>query len=251
MKRWSKRRASSLAAILLLGACSSAPPEPEIEVDPLEQTALNAVAIRSAEAPAALDAALARYRSLDQVDGRWRILLLKTKVALASGDMDAAREHAEVLAGLSELIGSQEVMYQTHLILGRIHQDTGEFNTAMRYANAPLQQAIVHAYMGDTERALSLLDPSAADNPGDRAFIYYQHGLKTGAAEHFGKAHSYYRLAEDPRGIADALVRLARISAETNRDSSARSFAERAIKVLEASGDNERANAVRRWLDAL
>jgi hypothetical protein len=251
MKRCLKRRAVSLPALLLLGACSSAPTEPKVEIDPLEQTALNAVAIGSAEAPAALDAALARYRSLDHVDGRWRILLLKTKVALASGDMDVALAHAETLEALSELIGSPDVMYQTHLVLGRVRQDASEYGDAMRYASSPIEQALVHAYMGDTAQALSLIDPEAADNPGDRAFIYYKHGISTGSAEHFAKAHTYYRLAEDPRGIADSLVRLARISADTNRDSSARSFAERAIKVLAASGDNERAEAIRRWLNAL
>ncbi|MEX1237399.1 MAG: hypothetical protein WD994_03930, partial [Pseudomonadales bacterium] len=176
------------------------------------------------------------------------ITRLLAHLALASDDTVAAARHAGELHFLSEFLDEAMVGYDTHLTLGRVSGDDEEFERALGHARTPLETAVARTYLRDNDDAVQLLEPSATDHAGDRAFVYYSHGVSANDKSSFERALAYYRLAEDPRGIADTLLRLAQYAESENRYAEARALARRASTVLTASGDDDRAATVERWL---
>lgn len=251
MKRCLKATVSALLCAGLSGCMGSAPPAGP-RVDTMEQNAIMALRdSHETRANADLDAALTNYQSLDNLTGEWRIHYIRAKLDLAEGKVKAAKKEADALAGLAATIGTDGVEYRTNLVLGRARSDKQDFRNALRYASTPLEKAVVQTYLGNTARAMRLIDPKKDGHPADRAFVYYRRASDTQSMQLFRKSLVYYRLADDPRGVADSLVRLARISAARRQPAAAANYAARAIRVLEASGDTHRAAAVRRWLDKL
>lgn len=245
--------ASLLLVCVFIAGCSTSMPAPTgPRLHPLEQNAINAMNRAShPDALIALDAALARYRSLDDIEGQWRIHLMKTRVALAAGMQTLAETEVREAAALAELLDSPRIAYETHLMLGRVGIDADGFRVALSHATTPLQQAVAHAYLGNTTVALELLSPDAFDNPANRAFVYYQAASAARSEALFQRALTFYRYAQDSRGIADSLVSIAKIAADKGNLDDARSYGSRAAIVLLAAGDEPRAGAVRDWLNSL
>ncbi|HIG39050.1 MAG: hypothetical protein ABGY96_14900 [bacterium] len=218
----------------------------------MEQSAVSAANLNfDADASTSADNALQKYQSFDDLAGQWRIHDLKTRMALRQGDRAEAEVQVSELETLSVQLSSRHIFYQTHLLSGQVNEDPQHFADALRFASTSLEQAVVHTYLGTTDKAIELIQDdlknNVTNNPADRAFIYYRAGLSSGSSIHYQLALQYYQLAEDARGVADTLVRLARQNAENNRLQEAKVFAYRAIKALRAIGDTDRANSVNAW----
>ena len=250
-----KRCWKTLSQISLLGlmACSSAGPvEPVTSIHPLEQDALYALELNMrAEAAYALDAALEKYQSIDDLAGQWRIRYAIASIAFANDDLIEATTQVDVLEEIAEQLNSATIKYKTYLLLGRSRDDEQYYYDALKFASSTLQKAVARAYLGETRLAVELLKDASSYNPGDRGFIYYQHALVTESPAYFHLSLDAYRLAEDSRGVADSLVSLARFEFANNRIRQAQTYARRAVRVLESAGDNGRARTVEAWLSTL
>jgi len=241
-----------MVVLMLLTACASAPtPQPSIltEIDPIEQNAINALKLNlEQEARTGLDAALAKYQRLDDLEGQWRIHLTNTKLANGKGDQATAQTEVERLRELAALINTDFVRYNTYILLGQIKQEQSYFHSALEVAETPLEQAVILTYLDRSEEAMALIDPAKWDHPTDRAFILFRHALTTGNEVDLQRALAFYKLAEDSRGVADTLVLLSRLSMQENKPHMAEIYGRRAIRVLTSMGDLERANMIQAWL---
>ena len=237
----------------MLGGCASAPvSQLNANISATEKNALNALMLQNTAAGLrALDTAQAEYEQFDDLYGQWRIQSVKTKLALGANELTQGRTIALSLKTLAEQLNDNDVSYQTYILLGRTHQDDSYFKRALDYAATQLEQASMYAYLGDPARAVELIDPDRTDYPAERAFIYYQAGIAASNRQNFERALDYYRLAQDPRGIADTLFRLARVAAKNSDTASAIRYANRAIKSLESANQLRNAAVVRDWVRTL
>ncbi len=247
------QRFPGFLALILLGACSSTSPTtsgPAIHY--LEQDALYAMKLNlDDEAENSLLAALNHYQSIDDLDGQWRMHYLMTTSALAIDDLTSATQHASHLEQLSNKINKRKIRYRTSLLLGQIRDDSQYFQSALASANTPLERAIAATYLGNTSEAISLLDKDNIGDPADRAFIYYQHAKKVDSEQYFHLALDEYKTAQDSRGVSDALVNLALLSAKNGRTEQAKDYGRRASRALSAAGLKHRAIAIDAWLSTL
>lgn len=268
MKRCRKPLRFILAFYLMvvLAACSStAPKNPAPKVHYLEQDAINAISLHlEDEANTALNAALSWYQSLDDLEGQWRVRYTIASIAFAKDDRAATGKQVDSLEQLAKQIDSSLIDYKTKLLLGQIRHEDQYFTDALASASSNTQRAVANTYLGNTVLAISILDGSGS--PGDRAFVYYQYAKSRSGQIHSGNTQSdnegiaeqyfryslqAYKLAEDPRGVADALLSIARIKAENHELDAANDFGRRAINALEAAGQAGRADAVKSWLSTL
>lgn len=245
----------SASLLVLLSACASAPtPQPYIftDIDPIEQNAINALKLNLVqEARTGLDAALVKYRMLDDLEGQWRIHLTNTKLANGSGDRVTANSEVDRLRELAELINTDFVRYHTYLLLGQIKQQKSYFQSAFEVTATPLQQAVALTYLDRIEEAMALIDAGKPDHPADRAFILFRYALSSGNEVDLQRALTVYKLAGDPRGIADTLVLLSRLASQDDDLGKAQIYGRRAISVLTSMGDLERADIIQTWLAEL
>jgi tetratricopeptide (TPR) repeat protein len=254
---WSLKPAKKilLAAIILgfIVSCSSSPISMlASNVSYSEQNALNALKLQNTEeALKALDVALIEYQQIDDMYGRWRILSLKAKLAIGSSNLSVALEISPTLADIAAQLDDNMVSYQTNMLQGRIHLDDVYFRRALNYASSHLEQATVYTYLEEPQRAVALIDSGRTDHPSERAFIFYQAGIVSNSLEDFKRALHYYRAAQDSRGVADSLLRLARVSAKQSNIQAARRYADRAIIALESANHTKNASAIRRWVQTL
>jgi hypothetical protein len=257
MRSFSKRPSSGQTAlailqVTLLAACASAPaPQPDIltNIDPFEQDAINALKLDLEQAAhTGLNTALVRYQKLDDLEGQWRIHLTKTKLANGKGDQAAASVEVDNLKELADLIDTNFVHYHTYILLGQIREEKHYYQSALAVASTKLQQAVALTYLDRIGEAIALVDPRKTDHPTDRAFVLFRHGVSTGNRADLQRALSAYKLAGDSRGVADTLVLLSRLSMDQNDPEMAVIYGRRAIRVLTAMGDLDRADVVQAWL---
>lgn len=220
-------------------------------IDPLEIDAVYALELNlHKEAQTGLEAALRKYQSLDDLPGQWRIHLMKTKLALGAGDTQAADLESQHLEDIADLLDTAFTSYNTDILLGRIRTDPSYFERALHIATTPMQQAVALTYLDRIPEAIELIDLNGTDYPTDRAFVTYKYGLQVGSRSTLQRALSLYKMAADPRGVADTLMSLANLTASRNRQE-AEEYAQRALRVLAAIGDVRRSEAVRAWIDSL
>ncbi len=245
MKRW----LSISVLYALLAGCSTSPIAPALEIDPLEQNAVNAVRVAAPDlALAAVDAALRRYQSLDDLAGQWRMHYLRARLAMRYR-RERVEEDTQALVSLAHQVNSVSMQFDTEILLGRIAEGEGHFVRAQALAETDIQRAVAHAYLQEYERALALVsvDPPGTDQ--DKAFVYYRVAQQLASSALFEKALLHYGRAGDPRGVGDCLFQLARLVRDES-SSEAIDFAGRAINVLRASGYDVEAEHVRRWIDS-
>ena len=240
---------------LLLGplACSSSTPvKPATSISTEEQDAIYAIQLQmSEEATYALETALKKYQSLDDLAGQWRIRYLKAAFAFAAEDLSEAAAQADVLEEIAEQLNSPTIKFKTYLVLARSRDDRQHYYDALKVASSAIEKAVVHAYLGETRLAVELLEGVDSNSPGDRGFVYYQHAMATGSPTYFQLSLSAYKSAQDSRGVADSLVSLARIEVGKDRIYQAKTYARRAVRVLEAAGDDEKAKKIDTWISTL
>lgn len=248
-----KKALTATIILSFVSACSSTPaPKLTSNISFSEQNALNALMLHNTEeALTTLDVALSEYQKLDDMYGRWRIQSLKAKLALGSSNLSVAREISPKLTDIAAQLNDNMVSYQTRILQGRIHLDDEYFRRALPYASSRLEQATVYAYLGEPQQAVALIDSDRKDHPAERAFIFYQAGIVSSSLEDFERALNYYRVAEDSRGVADSLFRLARIAAKQSKTNAARLYADRAIIALESANHDKNANVIRSWVKTL
>jgi hypothetical protein len=75
--------------------------------------------------------------------------------------------------------------------------------------------------------------------------------MATGSPAYFQLSLNAYKSAQDSRGVADSLVSLARIEVSKDRIHRAKTYARRAVRVLEAAGDDEKAKKIDAWISTL
>ena len=238
-----------LASLGLIACSSSAPVAQVAPIHALEKDALNALELKMPlEANYALDRALKKYQSIDDLAGQWRIHYAKASIALSNDDLNEAAVRVDVLEEIAEQLNSDTISYKTYLMLGRTRDDSGYYHKALVVASSSIERAVGQAYLGRTSQAVDLLDGDKTGDPADRAFIYYQHALETESPTYFKLSLEAYKAAEDSRGVADSLVSLARIERINDRIEQAQTYARRAVRVLESAGDDERAETIEAWL---
>ncbi len=247
MKKW-RSLPSLLFSLAVVGCTSSAPPP--TSVDPLEQNVLNAFELGADYLlDDALKTALTNFEAEDNLPGQWRINRLIALHALASNDIETAQRAARRLEQLTPLdVGNFNVTYETQLILGRAFDESQAYERALSAARAPVDRAVALSYLGNPTEALGYLDANSIDRPADRAFVLYRYGVAAESGAHLERAHYFYGLAGDPRGLADALVALARLARTAGNETAALNYADRAARTLLAIGDAERARSVQQWI---
>lgn len=219
-------------------------------IDPLEIDAVYALKLNlQRAAQTGLEAALAKYQSLDNLQGQWRIHLMKTKLALGRGDVQVADLESQRLQAITDLLDTAFTSYNTDILLGRIRADPSYFESALHLAATPMQRAVALTYLDRILEAIELIDLNETDYPTDRAFVTYKYGLQVGSRSTLQRALSLYKMAADPRGVADTLMSLANLTTSRNRQEG-REYAQRALRVLSAIGDEGRSEAVRAWIDS-
>lgn len=238
-----------LLGLLLLTACASNTTSVPA-IDDFEYSAINAMD-RGYEKQAqdALLAAMRRYQASDNLSGQWRTHYLLARLYLGQGEKGAANPHIDALEALAASIDDPNIAFSTYLLLGQ-QRDPAYFEHARAIGKSPLQSALVLTYMKQYEAAVMKLEPEDVDQPADRAFIYYRYGVHGASADALLRALSLYKRAGDARGIADSLMQLAALSRQSGDSMAANNYAGRAQRVLAASGDELRAAAVQRWLEA-
>jgi tetratricopeptide (TPR) repeat protein len=254
----SSRLACLLAGIMLaLSGCASTPVA-VVAVHPLEQNALNllhrqvpANAVGHQQTHAALAAALRQHQRFDDLQGQWRIHQLLAQEALHWHSAAELLPQVEAMAALAEQLPVKLVAYPTAIMRGHIAPHGKHFDDALAYARSPLEQAVALAYLGRLGEAMALLDAAETDSPADRAFVFYQSAQQRQDPAGYKQALVYYRLAADDRGVADCLVRLARLAQAAGQSGDARIYGQRAALVLTAAGDADRAASVEAWLGRL
>ena len=257
MKRcWNRVKTPTLLlALTLLVGCSTAPPEPTITSatkHPLEQNALDALAFNLTEqAEFSLLAALQHYESIDDLPGQWRTRHTLTSLALSREDHAGASKHVKVLALIAPQLKQDHISYKTSLMLGRIHTDESYFRQAISFASSDMERAVAESYLGNTAKAAQMITDAGSDAPNDKAFVLYRHAKASGSKSHYKLALDAYKIAGDSRGVADSLVSLAKLEADQGAKGSARTYARRAIRVLNSINDKARAKKVSDWLDSL
>lgn len=248
LPRVSRHAAFTLTLALAVGGCTSPQGELPDLVDPLEQNAVNALSMGLLEeADNALDIALNRYARQDDLEGQWRVRHMMAGLALSRSNGRVAREHSAEMSYLAEHIDNAAIRYESLLLAGRVNNDENAFRDALRLATSDVQRAVCHTYLGETERAAALVSVNTAGDPSDLAFIFYHHARAAGDSGYFLAALEQYRRADDSRGMADALVNLARLARGAGNREGAVRFADRAISILTAINDKSRADVIRAW----
>ena len=153
-------RKASLVGLLLLGGCmATAPHGPVTRMHPLERNAINALSHRRPDqADGDLDMALAQYEQLDDLYGQWRVHSLKARIALAAGDIEAARRDANAMAAIAPQIEGHDLRYRTSLMQGRVTGERADFESALSLAGTNLEKAVAQTYLGDTAQAIAHID---------------------------------------------------------------------------------------------
>ena len=136
---------------LLLGplACSSSTPvKPATSISTEEQDAIYAIQLQmSEEATYALETALKKYQSLDDLAGQWRIRYLKAALAFAAEDLSEAAAQADVLEEIAEQLNSPTIKFKTYLVLARSRDDRQHYYDALKVASSAIEKEIGRAHV--------------------------------------------------------------------------------------------------------
>lgn len=240
-------RASLIILFGTLVACGgSAPSGPRVVY--IERSAMDAVRLGEPSlAWETLDDALQYFERQDDLAGQWRVRLLRARYAFETGDQRVSDE-INTLTEVSNLLGSDTAQYESAVLLGRVSGDVSYFETALAHATTPIRRAVALTYLGRIEEATEIINRSPPGRAGDIAFVTYRVAVHEQSASRFHEARAAYVRAGNPRGTADCLFQLARLSRiEGDRENAAR-FATRAIRTLTSAGYQHEADVVRNWL---
>jgi tetratricopeptide (TPR) repeat protein len=165
--------------------------------------------------------------------------------------LQALKRHADVMQQLGTRLAPATVAYANAIMQGHIDTQGPYYQRALSAATSDLEHAVALTYLERHAQAMTFMDASLTDQPGSRAFVYFRFALTAQSASAYQQALAFYQQAQDARGIADVLVRLAQLAAANEQLAQARAYAERAASVLTAAGDAERAGQVDAWLTRL
>jgi hypothetical protein len=249
-----------LAAIVVFMQGCSSQPTVTAKNHPLEQNANNTMLTYTVtpmtvashkQLHLTLQTATAHFQRLDDPAGQWRIAYLSAQHALAQHDLQTLKRHVDIMQQLGTRLAPATVAYANAIMQGHIETQGPYYQRALSAATSGLEHAVALTYLERNAQAMTFMDASLTDQPGSRAFVYYRFAITTQSASAYQQALTFYQLAQDARGIADVLVRLAKLAAANEQLAQARAFASRAASVLTAAGDAERAGQVDAWLTRL
>jgi tetratricopeptide (TPR) repeat protein len=198
-----------------------------------------------------LQQAMMHFKRLDDPAGQWRIAYSSAQHALAQHDPQTLAAHTAVMQRLGRRLSPATVAYTNAIMQGQVDPQGPYYQRALATAANDLERAVALTYLGRHDEALTLMDAQLTDHADSRAFVYYRYAMSAQSATAYQQALAYYQQVQDARGIADVLVRLAQLAAVNDQIADARAYAERAVSVLNASGDAVRAEQVDAWLARL
>jgi nitrous oxide reductase accessory protein NosL len=248
-----------LAIVVFMQGCSSQPTVAP-QNHPLEQNANNTMLTYTIspmtvashkQLHVTLQTATAHFQRLDDPAGQWRIAYLSAQHALAQHNVQALKRHVDVMQLLGTRLAPATVAYANAIMQGHIETQGPYYQRALSAATSGLERAVALTYLERHAEAMTFMDPNLTDQPGSRAFVYYRFAMTAQSASAYQQALAFYQQAQDARGIADVLVRLAKLAAVNQQLAQARAYAKRAASVLSAAGDAERAGQVDAWLTRL
>jgi tetratricopeptide (TPR) repeat protein len=248
-----------LAIVVFMQGCSSQPTVAP-QNHPLEQNANNTMLTYTISPKTiashkqlhlTLQTATAHFQRLDDPAGQWRIAYLSAQHALAQHNVQALKRHVDVMQLLGTRLAPATVAYANAIMQGHIETQGPYYQRALSAATSGLERAIALTYLERHAEAMTFMDPNLTDQPGSRACVYYRFAMTAQSASAYQQALAFYQQAQDARGIADVLVRLAQLAAVNQQLAQARAYAKRAASVLSAAGDAERAGQVDAWLTRL
>jgi tetratricopeptide (TPR) repeat protein len=247
-----------LLAVALAGCAARAPTYPPGLRGEAQRTEAQVTGARMRLAPAQsiidLKGVLHLYSLLDDQAGQARIHLRLARLQMAMAEPDAARSHLQAAAVVARRLGDRRLLYDSHFLLARLDGDRRGYETALGYADSPLQRAVVLAYLDRPEQAYRELGRAHGgedENPDDRAFVLYRYARARGDRGVAEQALALFKQAENGAGIADSLYLLGRLAADAGRVAAARTYLERGLTVAGALGDGQRVDRYRQALDAL
>lgn len=245
-----------LAFVAAMQGCSSQP-NVSTPLHPLEQNANNslqayagspATVASHAQLHQSLQLARAHFQRLDDPAGQWRIANLSAQHALAQHDAEALASHTAEMQQLGKRLPTATVAYANAIMQGHVEPWGTAYQRALALATNDLERAVALTYLGRSDEAMALMEAGLVDKPDSRAFVYYRFAVSAQSSVAYEQALAYYQQVQDARGIADVLVRLAKLAVVNNQFTAAKAYAERAVSALSAAGDTDRAGQVDAWL---
>jgi tetratricopeptide (TPR) repeat protein len=249
-----------LLAYLALGSgCASPPaetgPATLQQAERLEQ-GVTAERLRRSPAPAIQDLqhALALYSLADDQAGQARCHLALARVRFLQNQPAEAIGHVAAAEQAMQGLDDAALLYQLHLLKGRLADSADDYEQALRYATQPIERAVALTYLGRIDEAHGAIRTHIDDETeyaDDVGFVLYAVAKQSFDAATARQALAFYKQADNPVGIADSLYLLARIHLAADDVLNARVYLQRALVVSRALGDTRRERKLLAELEAL
>jgi tetratricopeptide (TPR) repeat protein len=248
-----------IAALVTASGCASRPsasgPASLQEAQRLE-TDVSADRLRQSPTRAVADLlhALELYALADDLDGQARCQLRLARIRFMQNRREEAAGHLAEAAWAANLLADTGYLYQTHLIRGRLQDSAREYERALSHAGRPIEKAVALTYLGRIDEAHAVIRGAIDTNtpqPDDYGFVLYAAAKRSRDLPTAQQALDFYKLADNPVGIADSLYLLARIHMAAQGRETARAYLQRALVVCRALGDTRRERKLIAELEAL
>ncbi|MFT5485021.1 MAG: hypothetical protein ACI9GW_003691 [Halieaceae bacterium] len=245
-----QRKYFSIIAVLALlqGCVTSVPPPPstsETDVS-LAYSRLSAVQKGMITTQLELEGLVGEFDRQDDVYGGWlatfelcRYLTNMKTVSTADAVCDDSMRRAE-------LSGDRNATFSTAVQMYFYRGEEASLQQAIRLASTASDRqllALAQGQYGDVN-----LPEHAHPLASVRAWQYYWMGKKNADSDLLQVAYDLFAESGNSRGLADVLFTQARQARASGNLAAAESLGLRAIRVLEAIGENEKAGYVRSWL---
>ncbi len=248
-----------LALLALASGCASPPaetgPATLQQAERLER-AVTAERLHTSPSRAVddLQRALLLYSLADDQPGQSRCHLALARVRLLQNQPAEAVAHVMGAEQAMQGLDDDSLFYQLHLLKGRLADSTEEYAQALHHASLPIERAVVLTYLERIDEAHAAIRThidSETGQPEDYGFVLYAVAKHTFDSATALKALAFYKLADNPVGIADSLYLLARIHLAAQDVLNARVYLQRALVVCRALGDTQRERKLLAELGAL
>lgn len=244
----------ALIGLLVAGivACAARSPEPEppslSAARKLEDRSdAQAVGTSPEKAVTDLHQALHLYSLVDDREGQVRCYLKLTRIYIGLGQTDNAQLHLARANAIAETLQVPVYLYDSYFLEARLTGQKTSFETALSWAETPIQRAVVLTYLSRVDEAYRLIEPvmgQAEDAPDDFAFVLYEYARirrNAGAAQ---GALVLFKKIDHHRGICNSLHLLAQIYKANGKLELAQQYYERALTVSISLDDPVKTQAI-------
>ena len=248
-----------LALLALASGCASPPAKTgPASLEQAQRLERGVTAERLRQSPAAaiqdLQRALTLYSLADHQAGQARCHLALARIRFLQNQPVETIDHVAAAEQAMQGLDDATLLYQLHLLKGRLADSADEYEQALRYATQPIERAVALTYLGRIDEAFGVIGTHTDDETeyaDDYGFVLYAVAKQSFDAATARQALAFYKQADNPVGITDSLYLLARIHLAAQDVLNARVYLQRALVVSRALGDTQRERKLLAELEAL